>query len=139
MPTKTRVLFLCTGNSCRSQMAEGFLRALAGDTFEAHSAGTRPSTLNPLAVRVMREAGIDISHQRSKDVAEYLGSPIDLVITVCDNAREQCPIFPGAARREHWPFADPAEATGTDDERLNVFRRLRDEIAARIRGFICAL
>lgn len=131
-----KVLFLCTGNSCRSQMAEGFLRAYAGDQYEAHSAGTRPSTVNPLAVRVMQEVGIDISSNRSKNVAEYLAQHFPLVITVCDNAKEHCPIFPGPCIREHWPFDDPAESTGTENERLEVFRKVRDEISAQIRSFV---
>ena len=129
---KTKVLFLCTGNSCRSQMAEGFLRAYAGDVYEAHSAGTKPSTVNPLAVNVMREVGIDISEQRSKNVTDYLGLHFPLVVTVCDNAKEHCPIFPGPCLREHWPFEDPAEATGTEEQRLAMFRKVRDEIGARI-------
>ncbi len=133
---KTRVLFLCTGNSCRSQMAEGFLRAYGGDTYEAHSAGTRPSALNPLAVAVMREVGIDIAGQHSKDVSTYASQNFALVITVCDNAREQCPIFPGPCAREHWPFADPADAAGTEEQRRAVFRKVRDEIAARVRSFV---
>lgn len=133
---KTKVLFLCTGNSCRSQMAEGFLRAYGGDAYEAYSAGTKPSTVNPLAVAVMKEVGIDISGHRSKNVAEYLGQHFPLVVTVCDNAKEHCPIFPGPCIREHWPFEDPAEAKGTDEQRLEVFRRVRDEIGARILSFV---
>jgi arsenate reductase (thioredoxin) len=131
---KTRVLFLCTGNSCRSQMAEGFLRAYGGQTYDAHSAGTKPSAVNPLAVQVMSEVGIDISGHRSKNVTEYLGQHFPIVITVCDNAKEHCPIFPGPCIREHWPFEDPAEATGTDEERLKVFRTVRDQIAARVQS-----
>lgn len=133
---KMKVLFLCTGNSCRSQMAEGFLRFYGGEKYEAHSAGTKPSTVNPLAVEVMLEVGIDISGQRSKNVCEYVGQHFPMVITVCNNAREHCPIFPGPCLREHWPFDDPAEATGSDDERLQVFRRVRDEIGGRIRGWV---
>jgi arsenate reductase (thioredoxin) len=133
---KTKVLFLCTGNSCRSQMAEGFLRSLGGERFEAYSAGTRPSTLNPLAVKVMSEAGIDISPQRSKNASEYLGTHFPYIITVCDNAKESCPIFPGNSTRLHWPFDDPADATGSEEERLAVFRRVRDEIDERIRKFV---
>jgi arsenate reductase len=132
---KTKVLFLCTGNSCRSQMAEGFLRAYGGQTYDAHSAGTKPSTVNPLAVQVMSELGIDISGHRSKNVTEYLGQHFPLVITVCDNAKEHCPIFPGPCIREHWRFDDPAEATGTDEERLKAFRKVRDQIAARVQTF----
>lgn len=133
---KTKVLFLCTGNSCRSQMAEGFLRANGGEQFEAHSAGTRPSAVNPLAVEVMREAGIDISRQRSKNVTDYLGQYFPIVVTVCDNAKEHCPIFPGPCLREHWPFEDPAEASGTREQKLAVFRKVRDEIGARIQKFV---
>ena len=132
---KKRVLFLCTGNSCRSQMAEGFLRA-SGDEYEAHSAGTKPTAVNPLAVEVMREVGIDISGCRSKNVTSYLGQHFRVVITVCDNAKEHCPIFPGPCRREHWPFEDPAEATGTREQQLAVFRRVRDRIAARVYAFV---
>lgn len=133
---KTKVLFLCTGNSCRSQMAEGFLRAYGGDAYEAYSAGTNPTTLNPLAVQVMSEVGIDISGQKSKNVTEYVAQQFAHVITVCDNANEHCPIFPGPSRREHWSFLDPAEAEGTDDQRVTVFRRVRDEISARIHSFV---
>ncbi len=133
---KTKVLFLCTGNSCRSQMAEGFLRTYGGDMYEAHSAGTKPAILNPLAMEVMREVGIDISGHRSKHASEYLGQHFPLVITVCDNAKEHCPIFPGPCVRQHWPFEDPAEATGTDEQRLIVFRRVRDQIERRIREFL---
>ena len=132
----TKVLFLCTGNSCRSQMAEGFLRACGGDAYEAHSAGTKPSAVNPLAVQVMNEAGINISGQRSKNVSEYLGKHFPVVITVCDNAKEHCPIFPGPCLREHWPFEDPAEATGSEEERLAVFRKVRDQIGERVRSFV---
>jgi arsenate reductase len=133
---RTKVLFLCTGNSCRSQMAEGFLRAYGGDLYEAHSAGTKPSTVSPLAVKVMREVGIDISAQRSKNVTEYLGQHFPLIITVCDNAKERCPIFPGPCIREHWPFEDPAEAIGSQEQRLAVFRKVRDEVGARVRSFV---
>ncbi|HEX8927206.1 MAG TPA: arsenate reductase ArsC [Terriglobales bacterium] len=133
---RTRVLFLCTGNSCRSQMAEGFLHAYGGDAYEALSAGTKPSTVNPLAVRAMNEVGIDISRHRSKSVDEYQGQRFGLVVTVCDNAKKHCPIFPGHCAREHWPFDDPAEAQGTEEERMEVFRRVRDEIAARVRDFV---
>jgi arsenate reductase (thioredoxin) len=133
---KTKLLFLCTGNSCRSQMAEGFLRAYGGDLYEAHSAGTKPSSVNPLAVAVMRETGIDISGQRSKHVGEYLGQHFPFVITVCNNVREQCPLFPGPCIREHWPFEDPAKATGTREEELQLFRKVRDEIGAKVRSFV---
>jgi len=129
---KPKVLFLCTGNSARSQMAEGYLRHVAGERFEALSAGIAPKGLNPLAVEAMREIGIDISGQQSKDVATLLGQPIPYVVTVCDNAKERCPIFPGTWKFLHWSFEDPAAAEGTHEEKLAVFRRVRDEIMARI-------
>jgi arsenate reductase len=135
---KSRVLILCTGNSARSQMAEGILRHLAGDAYEVFSAGTEPQGLHPLAVRALAELGIDISHHRSKSVTEFLGEKFDFVITVCDRAREQCPIFPGAAERIHWSFDDPAAATGPEDERLEAFRRVRDEIHAQLCAFVTA-
>jgi arsenate reductase (thioredoxin) len=133
-----RVLLLCTGNSCRSQMAEALLRHLAGDDVAAASAGTEPKTLHPLAAHVMSELGIDISRQRSKGLDAVIGQPWDFVITVCDRAKESCPIFPGDAERIHWGFDDPAEAKGTEEERLRVFRRVRDEIQARLRLFVAA-
>ncbi len=133
---RTKVLFLCTGNSCRSQMAEGFLRTYGNDKYEAHSAGTKPSMLNPLAVEVMREIGIDISRQRSKNATEYLGTHFPIIVTVCDNAREHCPIFPGPSIRQHWPFEDPALAEGTQERRLEVFRRVRDSIRDRVHTFV---
>lgn len=136
--SKTRVLFLCTGNSCRSQMAEGLLRELAGNEFDTASAGTNPTQMNPTAVRVMAEAAIDITGQHSKSVDEMIGRRFDYVITVCDRARDACPIFPGDAKQIHWSFEDPADATGTVEERLSVFRRVRDEIADRIREFLGA-
>ena len=129
-------LFLCTGNSCRSQMAEGWLRQLASDTYNAQSAGLEPSTLNPLAVESMREVGIDISGQHSKDVVGFLGQHLPYLITVCDRARDRCPIFPGICFREHWPIDDPAQGEGTHDERMRDFCRVRDEIGARVRNFI---
>lgn len=133
MPSgKPKILFLCTGNSARSQMAEGYLRHVAGDRFEAISAGIEPKGLNPLAVQAMEEIGIDISRQTSKDVAKLLGQSIPYVVTVCDNARERCPIFPRTYKFLHWSFDDPAAATGSPDERLAVFRRVRDEITKRI-------
>lgn len=136
---KQRVLFLCTGNSCRSQMAEGWLRHLAGDRFEVFSAGTQPVGLNPGAVEVMRESGVDISAHRSKHMNEFAGASFDYVITVCDRARETCPIVPGARRVLHWSFDDPAAAQGSDEERRKVFRRVRDEIGDRIRTFLAGL
>lgn len=133
MPTrKTKVLFLCTGNSARSQMAEGYLRHVAPDAFEPLSAGIEPKGLNPLAVEAMSEIGIDISAQKSKDVREFLGQAIPYVVTVCDNAREHCPIFPLTYKYLHWSFEDPAAVTGSHDEKLAVFRRVRDEITHRI-------
>jgi arsenate reductase len=135
---KRRVLFLCTGNSARSQIAEGTLRYLAGDEYEVFSAGTEPKGMHPLAVQVMRESGIDISDQRSKSLDEYLRSPFDAVITVCDRANEQCPVFPGNGERIHWSFDDPAAAESTEEQRLAVFRRVRDEIARSIQGFVTA-
>jgi arsenate reductase len=138
MTAKHRVLFLCTGNSCRSQMAEGWMRHLAGEQWEVASAGTRPSGLNPRAVAAMAEIGVDIAAQRSKHVDEFLGRPFDAVITVCDHANETCPIFPGPARRLHWSFEDPAAASGSDAERMAVFRRVRDALGARIRDFLAA-
>ena len=133
---KKKVLFLCTGNSCRSQMAEGWLRRLAGDQFDVVSAGTRPVGLNPYAVRVMQEAGIDISNHVSERVDPYLDQHFDYVVTVCDRAQEDCPIFPGASSMLHWSFDDPAKAKGTYEQQLIVFRNIRDEIADRIRRFI---
>jgi arsenate reductase len=130
--SKPKVLFLCTGNSARSQMAEGYLRHVAGDRFEALSAGIEPRGLNPLAVEAMAEIGIDISHQKSKDVAVFLGENIPYVVTVCHNAREKCPIFPRTFKFLHWGFDDPAAAQGTHDERLAVFRRVRDELVEKI-------
>lgn len=129
--TKERVLILCTGNSARSQMAEGWLRATAGDRFEVFSAGTRPSQVRPEAIAALAEIGIDISSQRAKSVDEFAGQDFAYIVTVCDNARESCPVFPGTVRRVHWSFDDPAAATGNFEQRLTEFRRVRDEIAAR--------
>ena len=131
-----RTLILCTGNSARSQMAEGLLRHMAGDRFEAHSAGTRPGTVRPEAIAVMREIGIDISGHRSKHVDEYAGQQFDFVITVCDNAREACPVFPAGATHIHWSFEDPAAATGPEEHRLAEFRRIRDQISGRLQEFL---
>lgn len=126
---KPAILILCTGNSCRSHLAEGLLRASAGDLFEVHSAGSKPAGyVHPLAIRVMREIGIDISGHRSKSMNEFLQTPIETVITVCGNADQACPVFPGQVNRHHWPFDDPAHATGPEAEQLAVFRRVRDEI-----------
>ena len=131
--TKTRVLFLCTHNSARSQMAEGLLRHLGGDRFEVVSAGTEATHVRPLAIRAMDEVGVDISEQESETLGRYLREPFDYVITVCDEANEACPFFPGASERLHWSFPDPSKAQGTEEERLEVFRRVRDDIEDRIR------
>ena len=133
---KPRVLFLCTQNSCRSQMAEGFLRHLAGDRFEAASAGAQATRVNPDAVRVMKEIGIDISAHRSKDGSEFLGQRFTYVVRVCDRAKETCPIFPGAFRYFDWALDDPAATQGTEAERLVEFRRVRDEIERRVQEFV---
>jgi arsenate reductase (thioredoxin) len=130
--SKAKVLFLCTGNSARSQMAEGYLRNLANSNFEPLSAGIEPKGLNPLAVEVMKEVGIDISQQTSKDVREFLGQAIPYVVTVCDNAKQRCPIFPRTYKFLHWSLEDPAEAAGSREEKLAVFRRVRDEIRQKI-------
>jgi arsenate reductase len=132
---KQSVLILCTGNSARSQMAEGLLRHDAGDRFEVVSAGTKPSHVRPEAIAVMAELGIDLSSHRSKHVDEFAGRPIDLVLTVCDNARELCPVFPGATRTIHHSFDDPAALSASEPERLALFRRVRDEIRAYLRTF----
>lgn len=133
MSGRTRVLFLCTHNSARSQMAEGLLRHLGGDRFKAHSAGTEATGVRPEAVRAMAEIGVDISSQESKTLHRYLGEAFDYVITVCDAANEACPAFPGAGRRLHWSFEDPSAASGPEEERLAAFRRVRDGIGERIR------
>jgi arsenate reductase len=138
MNNRKRVLILCTGNSARSQMAEGLLRDLANDRFEVASAGVSPTHVRPEAVAVMGEIGIDISPHRSKSVEEFTGQEFDYVITVCDNANEQCPIFPGNTKRIHWGFEDPAAAEGDDETRLAVFRRVRDEILQRLRHFVAS-
>ncbi len=132
---KRRVLILCTGNSARSQMAEGLLRQMAGDRFEVASAGVAPTNVRPEAIAVMREIGLDISHHRSKSVDEFLTQEFDYVITVCDNANEQCLTFPGSTKRIHWSFEDPAAVVGYEVTRLNVFRRVRDQIKARLADF----
>lgn len=126
---KPTILILCTGNSCRSHLAEGVLRATAGDLLDVQSAGSKPAGyVHPLAVQVMREIGIDISAHHSKHMNDFLRQPIETVITVCGNADQACPTFPGQANRHHWGFDDPAHAAGTDKEKLIVFRRVRDEI-----------
>ena len=131
--SQQRVLFLCTHNSARSQMAEGLLRQLGGDRFEAFSAGTEATHLRPLAIRAMQELGVDISGQASKTLERYLDQPFDKVITVCDQAHETCPVFFGARERLHWSFPDPSRASGTEDQQLTVYREVRDAIRERIR------
>ena len=129
-----RILFLCTGNSARSQMAEGLLRHFAGDRFEVFSAGTRPTGLNPNAVTAMAELGVNIAGSRSKSVDEFAGQRFDYVFTVCDNAKESCPVFPGGGKKLHESFEDPAAAPA--DRQLVVFREVRDQIAERLRKFV---
>jgi arsenate reductase len=133
---RQRILILCTGNSARSQMAEGLLRHLGGNAYEVHSAGPKPVGVNPLAVEALREIGMDISAHRSKSVAEFAGQRFDTVITVCDAAAEQCPFFSGSPKRIHWSLPDPAASTGSYDEKLAVFRRVRDDLAWRIRCLV---
>ena len=133
---KQRVLFLCTGNSARSQMAEGQLRHLASDRFEANSAGTYPVGLNPGAIDSMLEVGIDISQHRSKKMSEFMNEPFDYVIMVCDRAKDSCPLWPHAAKLIHWSFEDPAEAMGSPEERQGLFRKVRNQIRMRIEEFI---
>jgi len=133
---RRRVLVLCTHNSARSQMAEGFLRAMDGGHLEVASAGTEATRVHPLAIRVMDEVGIDLRAHTSKTLDRFLGGNWDYVITVCDSANERCPLFPGAAARLHWSFDDPSAVTGTEDERLAGFRRVRDEIRARLRQWL---
>lgn len=133
---KQRLLFLCTGNSARSQMAEGWLRHLADDRFEVCSAGTHPVGLNPGSVDAMAEVGIDISHHRSKNVSEFVAQPFDYVITVCDRAKESCPIWPGPTHLLHWSFDDPVAVMDPTENRRWVFRRVRDEIADHLRRFL---
>jgi arsenate reductase len=137
---KIRVLYLCTGNSARSQMAEAFLRKYAGDRFEVFSAGLEPSVINPFTIQVMDELGIDLSNQRSKSLLEYMGKVhFGYMITVCDRAEQKCPIFPGMGVRLHWPFEDPALAQGSDEHKLAVFRRVRDQIDAQVKAWLLAI
>jgi arsenate reductase len=135
MADKKRVLILCTGNSARSQMAEGLLRHDAGNRFDVSSAGTKPGHVRPEAIVVMRELGIDISSHRSKHADEFLGQPFDYVLTVCDNAKDNCPFLPGASHTLHHSFEDPAALQANEAERLALFRRVRDEIRAYLRTF----
>ena len=140
MPRKPLVLVLCTGNSCRSHLAEGILRRAAGDLIEVASAGSNPSgQVHPMAIQVMQEIGIDISAHRSKHMSEFLTRSVATVITVCGNADQACPMFPGQLNRHHWPFDDPAHATGNDEERLAVFRRVRDEIQRVFEAYAAGL
>ena len=129
LDTKPTVLILCTGNSCRSHLAEGILRAAAGDILNVQSAGSKPAGyVHPLAIQVMKEIGLDISSHHSKHMNDFLQQDVETVVTVCGNADQACPMFPGQLNRYHWGFYDPAHATGTDEEKLTVFRRVRDEI-----------
>jgi arsenate reductase len=138
---KTKVLFLCTGNTARSQMAEAFLREYGGDRFEAYSAGLEPDVINPYVYRVMEEVGLNLSGQRSKSISEYMGKVhFGYLITVCANAEEKCPaVFPGMGQRLHWPFDDPAAFEGTDEEKLAKFRKARDQIEQRIKDWLAEL
>jgi arsenate reductase len=135
MTDKKKVLILCTGNSARSQMAEGLLRHMAGDKLQVFSAGVAPTRVRPEAIEVLAEIGIDISNHRSKSVDEFLGQDFDYVITVCDNANEHCPLFPGETKRIHWSFSDPAAIEGDETLRLTAFRTARDQIAERLKQF----
>ncbi|MFN7922069.1 MAG: arsenate reductase ArsC [Bryobacteraceae bacterium] len=134
-----RILVLCTGNSARSQMGEGLFRDELGEIYRVDSAGTKPSFVRPEAIAAMREIGVDISGHRSKSVDEFAGQQFDYVVTVCDNARDACPVFPGALNRIHWSFEDPAAAQGTEEERVAEFRRIRNQIHERVRAFARAL
>ena len=132
-----RVLFLCTGNSCRSQMAHGWLAALGGEEYEVLSAGIETHGVNPRAVQVMAEAGVDIRRHTSNKIDEYLDREIDLLVSVCSGAKEACPVFTGkVVERQHWPFDDPAGAEGSEEQILSEFRRVRDEIKARVQVFL---
>ena len=135
-PRRRQVLFVCTHNSARSQMAEGFLRAMAGDRFDVKSAGTERTAVHPLAIQVMAERGIDISQHTSKPLVGLMREPWDYVVTVCDDANERCPLFPGRVKRVHWPFEDPSRATGSDVERLETFRRVRDQIERQLQHWL---
>lgn len=133
-----RILVLCTGNSARSQMGEGLFRREGGGGYEVASAGTTPTRVRAEAIAVMSEIGIDISGHRSKSVDEFAGQHFDYVVTVCDNARDNCPVFPGGAQRIHWSLEDPAAVPGSETERLAAFRRIRDELRARVREFFAS-
>ncbi|MBN1756123.1 arsenate reductase ArsC [bacterium] len=134
---KAKVLFICSGNSARSQMGEALLRKIGGEYFEAYSAGLEPKGINPLTLKVMKEIGMDISNQRSKKIDEYLGKVhFGYVITTCAEAEEQCPIFPGVTKRYYWPLEDPASFSGTEEEKLTAFRKVRDQIRKKVQDFI---
>ena len=133
-----RILVLCTGNSARSQMGEGLFRMEGKGAYEVESAGTKPSHVRPEAIAAMKELGVDISGHRSKSVHEFDGQAFDYVVTVCDNARDNCPVFPAAAERLHWSFEDPAAVTGSEEERLAAFRRIRDQIHERVKAFFAS-
>ncbi len=135
-PKTLRILVLCTGNSCRSQMAEGFFRRFGAEHVDVVSAGLEPKGVNPRAIKVMGEVGIDISNHTSDHLSKYLGQSFDYIITVCDNAAANCPVFPGAGAKLHWPFADPADATGTEEEILASFRHVRDQISRQIDSWL---
>jgi arsenate reductase len=138
--TKPTILILCTGNSCRSHIGEGFLRAALGDAANVQSAGSKPAGyVHPLAIKVMAEVGIDISNHRSKPLTEFLAQPVHTIITVCGNADQACPIFPGQLNRHHWPFFDPAKATGSDEEILKCFRTVRDEMRRVFEAYAAGL
>ncbi|MFQ6615358.1 MAG: arsenate reductase ArsC [Fidelibacterota bacterium] len=136
MTQRKKVLFLCTGNSCRSQMAEGLLRHLAGDRFQVFSAGTHPTRIHPMTIRIMKEWGIDVSNHTANHVDEYLDHDIDIVITVCDNAEEICPVFPGAVKRIHWGIPDPFSGWSEDDRFMERYRTTRNLIRERIEEFL---
>jgi arsenate reductase len=136
MADKKRVLFPCTHNSARSQMAQGLLRHLAGDRFHVESAGTEATRVHPLTIEAMSEIGIDLSTHASKTLERFLSLPFDYVITVCDRANENCPIFPEGGECIHWTFDDPSLASGSEENRLRTFRRVRDEILGRLRTFV---
>ncbi|MEI9476647.1 MAG: arsenate reductase ArsC [Deltaproteobacteria bacterium] len=136
MAEAKKILFICTGNSIRSQMAEGFMKALGGEDWNVQSAGVLPSYVHPLAVRVMMEIGIDISDQKSKSVDKFVNEAFDIIITLCDNAAASCPTFPGQGKRLHWPIEDPVGAMGSTEERLVLFRKARDQIKKKIEDFL---
>lgn len=139
-PAKPTILVLCTGNSCRSHMGEGILRRALEDNFNVQSAGSKPAGyVHPLAIKVMSEIGIDISGHRSKHLEEFLGSAVQTVITVCGNADQACPVFPGQVNRYHWGFFDPARATGSDEEQLKIFRQVRDEMRRVFEAYAAGL